>query len=53
MYSERERTELLITMYEKGIINREQFLNRLPDGAIADRKELLTEGTGVTDNERI
>lgn len=53
VYSERERTELLITMYEKGIINREQFLNRLPDGAIADRKELLTEGTGVTDNERI
>lgn len=43
IYSERERTELLITMFEKGIIDRNQFLKRLPDGAISDRKELLKE----------
>ena len=43
MYTDRERTELLITMFEKGIIDREQFIKRLPDGAVTERSELLQE----------
>lgn len=43
MYTDRERTELLITMFEKGIIDREQFIKRLPDGAVTERNGLLHE----------
>lgn len=46
-YSDKERTELLITMFEKGIIDRKQFLKRLPDGAVTDRAELLDEKSEV------
>ena len=52
VYTERERTELLITLFEKGIIDRNQLLKRLPDGAVADRNELLIEDE-VTADERI
>lgn len=53
VYSDRERTELLITMLEKGVIDRNQFLKRLPDGAVTDRNELLEEDNGVTADERV
>ncbi len=53
VYSDKERTELLLTMLEKGIINREQFLKRLPDGAVIDRRELLEEKAEVETDERI
>ena len=53
MYTDRERTELLITMFEKGIIDREQFLKRLPDGAVTERSELLAEQREVNTDERI
>lgn len=53
VYSEREKTELLITMYDKGIIDRNQFLKRLPDGAVSDRRELLEQKPEVESNERI
>ncbi len=45
-YTDRERTELLITMFEKGIINKNQFIERLPDGAVIDRNSLLKEEAG-------
>lgn len=42
-YSDSERTGTLLTLFEKGIINKRQFLERLPDGIIADRRGLLSE----------
>lgn len=42
-YTEREKINMLITLFEKGIINREQFLKRIPDGVIADVKSLIEE----------
>ncbi len=53
VYSDRERTELLITMFEKGIIDRNQFLKRLPDGAVTDRNELLNEESEAEAYERV
>ena len=53
LYSDRERIELLITMFEKGIIDKKQFLKRLPDGAVIDRTELLNEEAEVETDERI
>ena len=43
MYSERECVNTLITLYEKGIIDRKQLLQRMPDGIIKDRDALLAE----------
>lgn len=43
MYSERECVNTLITLYEKGIIDRKQLLQRMPDGIIKDRDSLLAE----------
>lgn len=45
VYSERESTEMLITLFDKGIINREQLLCRLPTGVILDIESLLNEKT--------
>lgn len=53
VYSEKERIELLLTMFDKGIISREQLLIRLPDGAVKDRNELLNEDYAEVQNERI
>lgn len=41
IYSEKECVNTLITLYEKGIINRDQFLERMPDGIIKDKNSLL------------
>ena len=43
-YSEKEKTEMLLTLFDKGIINKEQLLSRLPSGIIPDIKSLLEEG---------
>ena len=43
VYSERECTSTLITLYEKGIIDRVQLLKRLPDGTIPDRDGLISD----------
>ncbi len=43
VFTERERTELLISLYEKGVINRGQLLKRLPEGTVSDIKELISE----------
>lgn len=49
VYSEKECTQTLLTLFDKGIIDREQLLERLPDGAVPDKKSLITQG--VTSNE--
>lgn len=43
VYSEREKTQMLITLFEKGVIDRNQLLTRLPDGVVPDVKSLLQE----------
>ena len=43
VYSERECTNTLITLYEKGIIDRVQLLKRLPDGTVPDKNGLISD----------
>lgn len=43
VYSERECTNTLITLYEKGIIDRVQLLERLPEGTVPDRNGLIND----------
>jgi len=50
-YTEKERNEMLLTLFEKGIINKRQFLSRLPEGAVADIKSLIKESE--EENERL
>ena len=45
VYSESECVNTLVTLYEKGIIDRRQFLERLPDGIVPDKDGLLSENT--------
>ena len=42
-YTEREKTEVLMSLFEKGVIDRNELLVRLPDGVVPDVKSLLTE----------
>lgn len=42
-YSDRERAEMLINLFEKGIINRRQLLLRLPEGMVPEVGELLSD----------
>ena len=51
LYSEKEKTEMLINLFEKGVINRAQLLQRLPDGIVSNIEELLS--TEVVDDEGI
>ena len=43
VYSERECTNTLISLYEKGIIDRVQLLERLPDGTVPDKNGLISD----------
>lgn len=53
-YTDKERIELLFNLFEKGVINREQLLKRMPEGSVNDIKSLITkEAEGVKENERI
>lgn len=44
-YSERERTEILLSLFEKGVINKNQLLVRLPEGTVSNVEELLKKNT--------
>ncbi len=44
--SKPNRIDMLNTLYEKGIIDKAQYLKRLPKGAIPDISELLVEAKG-------
>jgi len=52
VYSNREKADMLITLYEKGIINRKQLLMRLPGGIISETDILLKEMEEES-NERV
>ena len=49
IYTEREKTQVLISLFEKGVIDRNQLLVRLPDGVVPDVKSLLTEEGALND----
>lgn len=41
VYTAKERTDTLITLFEKGIINRVELIERLPEGILTDKKALI------------
>ena len=43
VYSDKERLEALLTLYEKGILDRKEFIRRVPNGLLADKYALLEE----------
>ncbi|MBE6787590.1 MAG: hypothetical protein E7537_04505 [Ruminococcaceae bacterium] len=51
-YTDKERADILISLYDKGIINREQLVVRLPDGMVSDRGSLLENNMEVAENDR-
>ena len=53
VYSERECLENLLNLFEKGVIDRNQLISRLPNGIIPDKNLLLTQSTEVPQNDRI
>lgn len=52
-FTDREITETLLSLYDKGIINREQLLLRIPDGLIKDIGNLIKEDKEVMENDGI
>lgn len=43
LYGDSEKLDTLISLFEKGVINRRQLISRLPNGVVANKKELLNE----------
>lgn len=50
-YSESEAVSTLLTLFEKGVINRKQLIERLPEGVISDKNSILEEGARVNEND--
>lgn len=42
-YGENERYEILISLFEKGVIDKKQLVSRLPEGILSDKNQLLNE----------
>ena len=51
VYTEKERINTLLTLFEKGVIDRVQLIERLPDGAVSDRKLLLNKEETYDDRQ--
>ncbi len=51
VFSEKERIDTLLTLFEKGVINREQLIERLPDGIITDKKALISQNGEEKEND--
>jgi len=47
-YTEKECLNTLLTLFEKGVIDRKQLIARIPDGAIPDLKGLLNQESEET-----
>ncbi len=43
VYSEQEQFDTLLTLYEKGILDRRELIRRVPDGMLPNKFELLSE----------
>ncbi|MBE6749895.1 MAG: hypothetical protein E7560_01865 [Ruminococcaceae bacterium] len=43
VYNEREKAEMLVTLFEKGVINRAELIERLPKGLLSKSEDLLKE----------
>ena len=43
LYGDGDRLDTLLNLFEKGVIDKAQLVARLPDGIIADKKQLLNE----------
>lgn len=43
VYSEAEQISILLQLFEKGIIDKAQLLERMPEGSLRDKRSLLTE----------
>lgn len=52
VFDGKEQLQTLITLYDKGIINKRQLLDRIPDGMVSDIKSLLSEDE-VENDDRI
>ena len=52
-YSEKECLDNLLILFEKGIIDRNQLLCRLPDGIIPDIKGLINQESEADANDGI
>lgn len=52
VYNEKECLQTLLTLFEKGIINREQLISRMPEGIIPDISGLLNDDKEVSENDR-
>lgn len=53
VYNEREQIATLLSLFEKGVIDRNQLIERLPDGAVPDKKSLVRESfSEVLSDER-
>ena len=53
IYSEKERVSTLLSLFDKGVINRNELLSRLPDGVISNKWELIKSVTEVTNNDGV
>lgn len=53
VFTDKERLETIIALYDKGIITKKQFLERIPEGMVANLRELLKEENEVTENDGI
>jgi hypothetical protein len=52
VYTEKERVSTLLSLFDKGVINRNELLSRLPDGVISDKWALINNtGAEVTEND--
>ena len=45
VYSDSEQINILLQLFEKGIIDKKQLLERMPEGSVINKKTLLTEVT--------
>ena len=53
LYGDGERLDTLLSLFEKGVIDKKQLVARLPDGVITDKKQLLEEIVRGDGNEGV
>ncbi len=53
IYSNEKALSNLIMLYEKNVINKKQFLERLPQGIVADKNGLLRDALKEAEDDRV